>query len=256
MNYSHLKLEFSTSSLKALVFVFALGSYTSIYAADAPPGHNSSTQAAAAKSANAEATPTAPLKTTPATTKPLTAETAKTTKKVRFSKMFAKFETTLGDFKIKLFFAQAPKTVENFVELAEGTKTWTNPKTKSEMKATPFYDGLIFHRVIKGFMIQGGDPMGNGTGGPGFTFKDEFHPDLTHHKEGILSMANAGPNTNGSQFFITLGATPHLNNRHSVFGEVVEGMDVVKKIGETPTDRSNDRPKTPVVIKKVTIIRE
>lgn len=186
---------------------------------------------------------------------PRAAQEIKQTKK-RFTKMFALFETSMGNFKIRLFHNQVPKTVENFVGLAEGTKDWTDPKTKAEMKGKRFYDGLIFHRVINGFMIQGGDPLGLGFGGPGFQFNDEFHPDLRHNKEGILSMANAGPNTNGSQFFITLGKTPHLDNRHSVFGEVVEGMDVVKAIGNTPTNRSNDKPKTDVVIKKLTIIRE
>jgi peptidyl-prolyl cis-trans isomerase A (cyclophilin A) len=179
--------------------------------------------------------------------------------KPRFTKMFATFETTLGTFKVRLFHTQAPKTVENFVGLAEGTKDWINPKTKDTMKGKPFYDGLIFHRVIKGFMIQGGDPTGTGMGGPGGEYlKDEFHPDLTHRKQGggILSMANAGPNTNGSQFFITLGPTPHLDNKHSVFGEVVEGMDIVYAIGATPTSRANDRPQKDVVIKKLKITRE
>jgi peptidyl-prolyl cis-trans isomerase A (cyclophilin A) len=199
---------------------------------------------------------TSDLKTAAVQTQKKEVENVTPITKKRFTKMFALFDTTLGKFKIKLFFGQAPKTVENFVGLAEGTKNWTNPKTKAVMTNAPFYDGLIFHRIIKGFMIQGGDPMGNGTGGPGFTFEDEFHPDLTHSKAGILSMANAGPNTNGSQFFITLGPTPHLNNRHSVFGEVVEGLDIVEKIGAVKTNRSNDLPLTPVVINKLTIVRE
>lgn len=178
-----------------------------------------------------------------------------TPKKKGFSKMYALFDTSLGQFKVRLFHTQAPKTVENFAGLAEGTKEWIDPKLRSKVKK-PFYNGLIFHRIIKGFMIQGGDPLGSGVGGPGFQFPDEFHPDLRHDKAGILSMANAGPNTNGSQFFITLGPTPHLNNRHSVFGEVVEGMDIVEKIGSTPTNRSNDKPIEDVVIKSLTIIRE
>ena len=166
---------------------------------------------------------------------------------------YANFETTEGNFKVRLFDQEAPNTVGNFVGLAEGTKEWRDPKT-GERKKAPFYDGIIFHRVINGFMIQGGDPLGQGTGGPGFNFADEFHPQLRHDKAGILSMANAGPNTNGSQFFITLGPTPHLDNKHSVFGEVVEGMDVVKRIGGVRTARG-DRPVTDVVINKVTIER-
>ena len=148
----------------------------------------------------------------------------------------AHFETSMGNFTIELFEQQAPKTVENFVKLAE----------------KKFYDGVIFHRVIDGFMIQGGDPTGTGRGGPGYQFADEFHPQLKHTSEGILSMANAGPNTNGSQFFITLTATPHLDGKHAVFGKVVEGMDVVKKIGKTPT-KAGDRPVTDVVMKAVRI---
>jgi cyclophilin family peptidyl-prolyl cis-trans isomerase len=148
----------------------------------------------------------------------------------------AHFETSMGNFTIELFEQQAPKTVENFVKLAE----------------KKFYDGVIFHRVIDGFMIQGGDPTGTGRGGPGYQFADEFHPQLKHNSEGILSMANAGPNTNGSQFFITLTATPHLDGKHAVFGKVVEGIDVVKKIGKTPT-KAGDRPATDVVMKTVKI---
>jgi len=165
----------------------------------------------------------------------------------------AQFETSLGNFTVELFDTKAPKTVANFVGLAEGTTEWKHPGT-GERHKKPFYDGIIFHRVIKGFMIQGGDPLGQGFGGPGYQFEDEFHPDLRHDRTGVLSMANAGPNTNGSQFFITLGPTPHLDKRHSVFGAVVKGLDVVEKIGQTPTDRQ-DRPTTPVVMNKVTITR-
>jgi peptidyl-prolyl cis-trans isomerase A (cyclophilin A) len=167
---------------------------------------------------------------------------------------YARFETSEGTFRIRLFEKEAPKTVENFVGLAEGTKEWKDPAT-GEQKREPFYNGVIFHRVINGFMIQGGDRLGQGTGGPGYKFADEFHHSLRHHKAGILSMANAGPNTNGSQFFITLGPTPHLDNRHSVFGEVVDGMDVVRKIGAVPTGRQ-DRPFNPVVINSIAIERE
>jgi peptidyl-prolyl cis-trans isomerase A (cyclophilin A) len=166
---------------------------------------------------------------------------------------FAHFQTTLGDFTVELFDAKAPKTVANFADLAEGAKEWKHPKTGEKHKI-PFYDGLVFHRIIQGFVIQGGDPLGQGFGGPGYQFGDEFHPDLRHDGPGVLSMANAGPNTNGSQFFITLGPTPHLDRKHSVFGKVVKGLDVIDKIGRVQTDR-NDRPVTPVVMNKVTIER-
>lgn len=166
-------------------------------------------------------------------------------------KMIATFETSMGTFKVQLYNDKAPKTVENFVGLATGTKEWTDPKTGKQVK-TPFYNGLKFHRVIPNFMIQGGCPVGNGTGGPGYRFEDEFHPELKHSKPGLLSMANAGPNTNGSQFFVTVAATPWLDNRHTIFGEVTEGMDVVYAISKAPT-QPGDKPTTDIVIKTVTI---
>jgi peptidyl-prolyl cis-trans isomerase A (cyclophilin A) len=167
--------------------------------------------------------------------------------------VYAQFVTSEGNFTVRLFDEQAPNTVANFVGLAEGTKEWTDPRTNKKVKQ-PYYDGIVFHRIIDGFMIQGGDPLGKGTGGPGYDFADEFHPSLRHDRAGILSMANRGPNTNGGQFFITLGPTPHLDNRHSVFGEVVDGLDVVRKIGRARTD-PRDRPVTDVTIQTVTIER-
>jgi peptidyl-prolyl cis-trans isomerase A (cyclophilin A) len=168
--------------------------------------------------------------------------------------VYAEFITSEGNFTIKLHDQEAPNTVANFIGLAEGTKEWTDPKTNEKVKR-PYYDGIIFHRIIDGFMIQGGDPLGQGIGGPGYNFADEFHPTLRHDKPGILSMANRGPNTNGGQFFITLAPTPHLNDRHSVFGEVSDGMDVVRKIGSVATDQ-RDRPRKDVVIERVEITRK
>ena len=167
--------------------------------------------------------------------------------------MTATFTTSEGAFTIKLFDDKAPKTVAHFAGLAEGTQEWTDSKTRQKVKR-PFYDGLVFHRVIAGFMIQGGCPMGNGMGGPGYQFADEFGPGLTHTSEGFLSMANAGPNTNGSQFFITLAATPWLDGRHAIFGQVSEGMEIVRKIGKAKTG-SQDRPVTPITLQSVKIER-
>ena len=169
--------------------------------------------------------------------------------------LHAHFTTSEGSFTVRLFEEEAPKTVANFVGLAEGTKEWTDPKTGAKVKK-PFYNGLIFHRVIADFMIQGGDPLGNGTGDPGYKFADEFGSGRKMDKAGVLAMANAGPNTNGSQFFITLKETNYLNGKHTVFGEVTEGMDTIRKIGETKTTKPGDRPVTPVVIQTVTIERK
>jgi peptidyl-prolyl cis-trans isomerase A (cyclophilin A) len=170
-------------------------------------------------------------------------------------KVYAHFTTNLGKFTVELFEKDAPKTVANFVGLAEGTKEWTDPKTGAKVKK-PFYNGLIFHRVIPDFMIQGGDPLGNGTGDPGYKFADEFGSGRKMDKAGVLAMANAGPNTNGSQFFITLKETNYLNGKHTVFGEVTEGMDTIRKIGETKTTKPGDRPVVPVVMQTVTIERK
>jgi peptidyl-prolyl cis-trans isomerase A (cyclophilin A) len=169
--------------------------------------------------------------------------------------MLAHFTTSAGSFTARLFDAETPNTVANFTGLAEGTKEWTDPRTGRKV-TQPYYNGTVFHRVIDGFMIQGGDPLGQGTGGPGYTFADEFHPKLRHSKAGILSMANRGPNTNGGQFFITLAETPWLDNKHSVFGEITNGMDVVKTIGSTPTSKPGDRPVKPITIDSITIERK
>ncbi|USZ67538.1 peptidylprolyl isomerase [Halorussus salilacus] len=174
----------------------------------------------------------------------------------------ATLHTNHGDIEVRLFDERAPKTVENFVNLAEHdpaandepapeTTTWKDPET-GEIRGDALYDGVLFHRVIEDFMIQGGDPTGTGRGGPGYQFDDEFHPELRHDGPGKLSMANSGPNTNGSQFFITLDAQPHLDDKHAVFGEVVDGMDVVEEIGSVPTGR-NDKPADDVVLESVEV---
>ena len=167
---------------------------------------------------------------------------------------YAHFETSLGNFTAELFESKTPKTVANFTGLVEGTKEWKHPKTGQKHTSTPYYDGIVFHRVIKGFMIQGGDPLGEGHGGPGYQFEDEFHPELRHDRPGILSMANAGPEHQRQPVLRDARPDPaprspplRLRRRH-------QGLDVVQKIGQTQTDR-NDRPVTPVVMKKVTITR-
>jgi peptidyl-prolyl cis-trans isomerase A (cyclophilin A) len=165
----------------------------------------------------------------------------------------ATLHTTAGDIRVELFGNHAPKTVTNFVELAQGTREWTHPKTNAKT-SDPLYDGTIFHRVIAGFMIQGGDPLGEGFGGPGYKFADEFHPELSFDRPYLLAMANSGPNTNGSQFFITVGRTPHLNRKHTIFGEVADADSraVVDAIAGAATDR-RDRPAQEVRITSVTV---
>jgi peptidyl-prolyl cis-trans isomerase A (cyclophilin A) len=166
--------------------------------------------------------------------------------------VYAVFETTLGEITCRLFPDQAPKTVANFRGLAEGAKEFTESRSGARAKRR-YYDGLIFHRVIPNFMIQGGCPEGTGRGGPGYQFEDEFAPGLSFDRPGKLAMANAGPNTNGSQFFITTAATPWLDRKHTIFGEVVRGQDVLEKMSNVPRD-SSDRPRTPVVMNAVKIV--
>jgi peptidyl-prolyl cis-trans isomerase A (cyclophilin A) len=164
----------------------------------------------------------------------------------------ATFTTSMGTFKARLMPEHAPVTVKNFTNLATGSREWRDPRD-GKQKSEPLYDGTVFHRVIPDFMIQGGDPEGSGRGGPGYTFQDECPPGgPTFDRPGLLAMANAGPNTTGSQFFVTVGATSWLNGKHTIFGEVIEGMDVVEAISKTKTG-SQDRPKTDVVIEKVAI---
>jgi len=169
--------------------------------------------------------------------------------------LYATLKTNQGDIVVKLFPDHAPKTVKNFTELALGAREWTDPKTGQKSTAR-LYDGTVFHRVIGGFMIQGGDPLGSGMGGPGYKFGDEFHPELQFDRPYLLAMANAGPGTNGSQFFITVGRTPHLNRKHTIFGEVADGESraIVDRIATVPTGQM-DRPIDDVVIESISIDR-
>ena len=164
----------------------------------------------------------------------------------------ATIHTNRGDIEIELFSERAPKTVENFVGLATGERSWTDPETNETVDDEPLYDDILFHRIIDDFMIQTGDPLGTGRGGPGYTFADEFHPELRHDGPGVVSMANRGPDTNGSQFFITLAATPHLDDKHAVFGQVTDGMAVVEEIGSVDTD-GNDKPLDDIVLESITV---
>ncbi|GHE03900.1 peptidylprolyl isomerase [Streptomyces alanosinicus] len=168
--------------------------------------------------------------------------------------LYATLKTNHGDIVVRLFPNHAPETVKNFVELAQGQREWTNPSTGQKTTA-PLYDGTVFHRVISGFMIQGGDPLGNGTGGPGYQFKDEFHPELSFNKPYLLAMANAGPGTNGSQFFITVSPTTWLTRKHTIFGEVTDeaSQKTVDTIAGAQTNPRNDRPVKDVVIESVVI---
>lgn len=166
----------------------------------------------------------------------------------------AVFRTTKGDITCKLFPDRAPKTVANFVGLAEGGKEWTDPRTGERKKGVPLYDGTIFHRVITDFMVQGGDPLGKGTGGPGYQFEDEIDPDLKLDHPGVLAMANAGPDTNGSQFFITEKATPWLNGKHTVFGDCPDALPIVQAMTRVPKD-ARDKPNEDIVLKKLEIRR-
>jgi len=169
--------------------------------------------------------------------------------------VYAILDTSMGEIVIYLFEKEAPKTVENFIGLATGKKPWTHPRTRRRMVGKPYYDGLIFHRVIPRFMIQVGCPLGTGTGGPGYTIPDEFHPRLKFDRPGRVGMANLGqPNTGDAQFFITHVPTPHLNNKHTIFGQVIEGQDVVNAIAQVSRD-ANDKPLEPVILRKVTIQR-
>jgi peptidyl-prolyl cis-trans isomerase A (cyclophilin A) len=178
---------------------------------------------------------------------------AETMKEEAKSSLKAIISTSLGEIECSLFDKQAPKTVNNFIDLASGNKAFTDPLTKKTVK-NKFYDGIIFHRVIPNFMIQGGDPTGTGRGGPGYSFEDEIVSDLKFDRPGRLAMANSGPNTNGSQFFITTVNTPWLNGKHTIFGQVVKGQEVVEKMSKVPTNRQN-RPLEDVVIINVKILR-
>jgi peptidyl-prolyl cis-trans isomerase A (cyclophilin A) len=168
--------------------------------------------------------------------------------------LYARLVTSLGNIVVRLEEQRAPKTVRNFVGLATGGQEWVHPRSGQPQSGVSCYDGTIFHRVIPNFMIQGGDPLGQGTGGPGYRFEDEFHPELRHSGPGVMSMANSGPGSNGSQFFITERATPHLDDKHSVFGQAVAGVDVVRKIANVPKS-ARDKPTQDVVLQRVELFR-
>jgi peptidyl-prolyl cis-trans isomerase A (cyclophilin A) len=195
---------------------------------------------------------TTPAPKTAPTKKPAAAAPAAKPAATASAQPTAVIETTAGKLTCTLFPDVAPIGVANFIGLAQGTKDWTNPISHAKKHGVPLYDGTIFHRVIPDFMIQGGCPQGTGTGGPGYKFADEFHPSLKHDKVGLLSMANAGPGTNGSQFFVTVAKTPWLDNKHSIFGEVIEGYDVVEKISKLPRS-AGDRPVKEVKLNSVKI---
>jgi peptidyl-prolyl cis-trans isomerase A (cyclophilin A) len=208
-----------------------------------PPPPASEARPAQAPGASAQA----PAATPPAEA----AASGEWTKKVQAGQeVYATLKTNQGDITVRLFSKDAPKTVANFVGLATGEKPWTDPNSGQRVTGKPLYDGVIFHRVIPGFMIQGGDPTGTGRGDPGYRFEDEFQSGRTFNKPGLLAMANAGPGTNGSQFFITTSTPDYLNNRHTIFGEVVKGYEVVEKISNVQRD-TRDRPQTPVVINTI-----
>jgi peptidyl-prolyl cis-trans isomerase A (cyclophilin A) len=211
---------------------------------------NADSSSSSSSSSSSESTePSEPASPTPASDSEGADESA--TSGGSLSARRATLHTTKGDIAVELYPEKVPNTVANFVGLATGETEWTDPET-GETRTDPLYADVLFHRVIDGFMIQGGDPTGTGRGGPGYTFDDEFHPDLSHDGPGVLSMANRGPDTNGSQFFVTLDAQPHLDGRHAVFGRVVEGMEVVRAIGSVPTD-GNDRPREDVVLESVDV---
>jgi peptidyl-prolyl cis-trans isomerase A (cyclophilin A) len=196
-------------------------------------------------------TPTPTPTTDAGTARPPTELTPTAAERALLASDAATLRTTMGDVVVELYPERVPDTVANFVGLATGAWEWRDPAT-GETRTGPLYDGVPFHRVIDGFVIQTGDPTGTGRGGPGYTFDDEFHDDLSHDGPGVLSMANSGPNTNGSQFFVTLDAQPHLDGRHAVFGRVTAGMDVVEAIGAVPTDDA-DRPLDPVLLDSVVV---
>lgn len=247
--------------MKNLFFILMVGLFLSACTSQqlSPSAVGSVVPTIALTTTPEEISPTNSPTVTPPIATPTAVAGAKTTDQLlnikQNQKMFATLKTSLGDMRIELFPKSAPMTVANFVGLAEGTKDWTDPKTKELVKGKPFYDGLIFHRVIKDFMIQGGDPLGTGTGGPGYKFEDEFDPKLSFDAPGILAMANSGPATNGSQFFITETATTWLNGKHTIFGKLVDGLDVLNAIANTPVS-SSDKPITSVILKSVVIERQ